>query len=204
MIFRYAKAMARSPNRIHELRKAHGLSRDELGRLAGTTANTIRRLEMGLENGGMELTVSWMRTLAPLLDVMPADLMTFTLLAETQDEVVAADDDPLAESHAALGVRVYRVTEAGHSLDAIGIKPGDTLLADEAPERISNVQSLISDLKGLDVVILHVRSPEDGVDALVLREFVPPDLVISNTKGTIRVGRITDPRVQLKAVVIRK
>jgi transcriptional regulator with XRE-family HTH domain len=191
--------MAQPPNRLREFRKARGLSSERLGELAGTSGNTIRRLERGPDDRGMELTQYWMQTLAPLLGVMPADLMTAPILAERKDEVVAADDDPLAAALNLRNLRVYKVTETGHSLGGIGIKPGDVLVVDEADERITH-------LKSLDVVIARVTSPEDDVDALVLREYVAPDLLITNTPppGVIRVGRTSDTRIQIKGVAIRK
>ena len=58
-------------NRIRELRKKAGLSQADLAARAGISQPAISQLE----NDTRPLTVDWMRTLARILGVTPADLL---------------------------------------------------------------------------------------------------------------------------------
>ena len=59
------------PNRILELRRAAGLSQEELGFRVGVSKMQIS----GMERGKRELSLGMMRRLAEALDVSPADLL---------------------------------------------------------------------------------------------------------------------------------
>lgn len=58
-------------NRIKELREARGLTLQEVADVAGTSLQQIQRLE----NGVRRLTDEWMRRIAPILRVHPAELL---------------------------------------------------------------------------------------------------------------------------------
>ena len=58
-------------NRIKELREARGLTLQEVADIAGTSPQQIQRLE----NGNRRLTDDWMRRIAPILRVHPAELL---------------------------------------------------------------------------------------------------------------------------------
>lgn len=60
-----------APNRIRELREARGLSQKALAELANVTPSALNKLEMGTRG----LDQDWMRRLAPLLAVPPAELL---------------------------------------------------------------------------------------------------------------------------------
>lgn len=60
-----------APNRIREFRKAKGWTIEELAHRADCSGPTIH----DLERGKLRLSVKWMRILAPLFDVAPADLL---------------------------------------------------------------------------------------------------------------------------------
>lgn len=60
-----------APNRIRELREAKGLTQKGLAELANVTPSALNKLEMGTRG----LDQDWMRRLAPLLGVSPADLL---------------------------------------------------------------------------------------------------------------------------------
>jgi len=62
-------------NRIRELRVARGLTLERVAELAGTSLQQVQRLE----SGKRRLTEGWMRRLAPVLGVAPADLMSDAL-----------------------------------------------------------------------------------------------------------------------------
>jgi transcriptional regulator with XRE-family HTH domain len=61
-------------NRIRQLRKANGLSQQQLAEATGTSNQMIGYLERG-ERG---LTVDWMEKIAAALQVTPADLLSET------------------------------------------------------------------------------------------------------------------------------
>lgn len=63
--------MSEYPNRIYELRRAKGLSQQELAELVGCSKMHIS----GMERGKRELSLEWMRRLAQALDVLPADIL---------------------------------------------------------------------------------------------------------------------------------
>lgn len=67
--------MGDDPNRIRELRTAAKLSQQKLGDLVGVSKMTIS----DLERGDMELTLNYMKRLAPALGVQPADLLPRSL-----------------------------------------------------------------------------------------------------------------------------
>lgn len=60
-----------APNRIAELRGAKGMSQAELARQANCDQSTINKIEHGQRG----LDQVWMRRLAPILGVTPAELL---------------------------------------------------------------------------------------------------------------------------------
>lgn len=75
-----------APNRIRELREAKGIAQNELARMANTEPSTINKLEKGKRG----LDQNWMRRLAPLLGVTPAELLPI------EDNPLMLDDDERA------------------------------------------------------------------------------------------------------------
>lgn len=65
------RPMADDPNRIRELRLACKMSQQRLGDLTGCSKMTIS----DLERGNMELTLTYMKRIAPALGVSVADLL---------------------------------------------------------------------------------------------------------------------------------
>ena len=59
------------PNRIRELREAIGMSQAELARRISITAGALQKVEVG----SRKLDQQWMRRIAPVLGVAPADLL---------------------------------------------------------------------------------------------------------------------------------
>ncbi|HEY0149874.1 MAG TPA: helix-turn-helix transcriptional regulator [Allosphingosinicella sp.] len=81
--------MSDYPNRIRELRAAKSLSQDALAIAVGCSKPQIS----DLERGNIQLTVEWMRRIAPALGVMPADLLTLKdnplHLSDAEREIIA-------------------------------------------------------------------------------------------------------------------
>lgn len=63
-----------APNRIRELREAIGMSQAELARRINVTAPALQKIEVGSRG----LDQQWMRRIAPVLGVSPADLLPLT------------------------------------------------------------------------------------------------------------------------------
>lgn len=59
------------PNRIRELREKIGMSQAELARRISITAGALQKVEVG----SRKLDQQWMRRIAPVLGVTPADLL---------------------------------------------------------------------------------------------------------------------------------
>lgn len=62
----------RPGNRLRELRKAAGLTQQELADVTGVSQAAISQLE----NGTRSMDLAWMRTFARSLNCAPADLLT--------------------------------------------------------------------------------------------------------------------------------
>lgn len=60
-----------APNRIAELREAMGMSQAELARRINVTAPALQKVEAG----SRRLDQHWMRRIAPILGVTPAELL---------------------------------------------------------------------------------------------------------------------------------
>ncbi|ARS27632.1 hypothetical protein KC8_10040 [Sphingomonas sp. KC8] len=101
-------AMSDAPNRIRELRLAANLSQQKVGDAIGVSKVTISELELGK----MSLTVDYMRRIAPVLGVTPAEL----LLASDNPHLAQADERDLLERYRAADdaqrEQIQRVTEA--------------------------------------------------------------------------------------------
>lgn len=78
-----------TPNRIKELREAIGLSQAELARMANVTPSALNKVELGSRG----LDQQWMRRLAPLLGVTPAELLPLSdmplVLTDDERELIA-------------------------------------------------------------------------------------------------------------------
>lgn len=170
-------------NRIREIREAAGLTQDGLAELVGTTGNHIWRLE----NGRAKLTQDWMSAIAEVLHCSPADLIANVVAAETSVEVESADANPVVAAIASRGLRVYRVLE--RSVINLGITPGSIITVDESEGASANPSPL-------DVVLVEV-GPERN---RVLRQFVPPSMLVTNRGGANLAIDLTDPTVTPKIV----
>ncbi len=174
-------------NRIQEIREAAGLSREELAQKVGTTGNHIWRLEVGRT----KLTVEWMTRLAEALSCTPADLIANVVLAEIVDEVEEIEPgvtESIIAKHR--GLRTYRVL--ARSIIDIGIKPGDDIVVDES----AGVTP-----KALDVVLVEIGPARTKV----LRQFVPPNKLITNRGGANLQITMDDPSVEpnILGVILR-
>ena len=83
------------------------------------------------------------------------------------------------------------------SLDQLEINAGDLVLVDSAPEAVQSIAPL-------KVVMAAHRPQQGGTAILVLRQFVPPKQLVSNSSGEaapiLNLGR---DDVQIVGVVVR-
>lgn len=92
------KKLDNPPNRIREWRKARGLSQTELADAIGITYPIIS----GMETGRRDLTVQYMRAIARVLGITPADLLN-------------GDDNPMgADAESQRLMAAYRSATPDH------------------------------------------------------------------------------------------
>lgn len=176
--------MTERPNRIRELREARGWSSDYLARLLGTTGATVRRLEIGQQN----LTVEWMQRLAKALQVWPSDLLAQAAAADVRDEVatVATEATPALATG---GITTYRVIS--DSVTAAGIAV-DTIIAVDGRATPTAGDVCLIEIAGLD-----------GTPHYVLRQWLPPGLLVTNRAGANTAMQCDDIGARVVGVVMR-
>lgn len=172
-------------NRIREIREAAGLSAKQLGEMVGTSGNQITRLE----TGERRLTVEWMTRIAEALRVTPADLISRANLAEMSDEVESQADDAVSKAIALKGLRLYRVL--GRNVVRVGVIPGETITVDMS-------DAAVHGLKGLEVVLVEAGTPQQK--KLILRQFVPPDMLITNRGDSNIALSLNDPDIRPRII----
>lgn len=172
-------------NRIREIREAAGLSAKQLGEMVGTSGNQITRLE----TGERRLTVEWMTRIAEALRVTPADLISRANLAEMSDEVESHADDAVSKAIALKGLRLYRVL--GRNVVRVGVIPGETITVDMS-------DAAVHGLKGLEVVLVEAGTPQQK--KLILRQFVPPDMLITNRGDSNIALSLNDPDIRPRII----
>jgi putative transcriptional regulator len=156
-------------NRIRELRQAQGWSMEQLGEKLKKSISAIARIE----KGEAELAVEDMITIAKLFSVTWEDVIGL-------EQDVSSDATKLTPEEASLQLRVmphdddsyYAVTAS--VLDAIGVVAGDYIVVDTSDQARDRLQSL-------DAVVIHIKRGAGTV--ALLRQFVEPDMFITNAKG---------------------
>ena len=161
-------------NRIREIRKARGLTlQDVADRIAAETGEETTRTQISrLELGTRKLTETWLHRLGLALQCDPTDLIHTAAIAAQRDEVEVFVPPGMTDQQQAAFLAMQTsaaqqmVTVTGTSMTKIGIVPGTVLsfrMGGE-PERGAIVLAKIN-----------------GV--LVLREFVPPDTLLTQREG---------------------
>lgn len=187
--------MARTPhtNRIRELRELAGLTQDQLADRMGTQSQQIGKHE----RGERRLTIQWMQRYAAALGIAPADLISVPAMDEIKNEIEPATIDGLPGVSAAIASRglalfrvlISRITDAG-------ITVGQVITIDRS-DAAKNAA------KAGDVVAIRYG----GTDVMLLRQFIPPYMLVTNMRGNRNsVLRLDDRTVALDlvGVVIRE
>lgn len=190
-------------NRIKAIRLRQQLSAEALGARVGLTQGQISKIENGQR--GLSMSV--------------AERIAIALQAEVQDILGLSDaverDRPLSR-HFAEDAEPYRGSPddlfeielrnrqsvdpwriKSNVLDRAGIKSGDIVFVDISAAAVAN-------LKPLQAVIAQVYDPHILVKATtVLRQFVPPSLLITNSTGPNQTTLDLDrDDVSIKGVVV--
>src|SRR5262245_4201991 len=168
-------------NRIREIRERVGLTRERLAQRANTTPDNIWRLECGRTR----LTQQWMLRLGRALGCDPAGFI-LNVPAKAKPDVVPLDPNTF-DAVAAHGLRAYRVIE--RSVLKAGIAPGDIITVDESEHAVAHPQAF-------DIVLVEIGCERHRV----LRQFVPPAMLVTNRTGPNMANNLDDLTVTPKIV----
>ena len=156
-------------NRIKEFREERRLSRRDLGKLLGASYKTVERLE----ETERSISTKWLAKLAEIFDCSMADLLVGGITAETEPDAVLAvpgPGTPRVSSSAQRRGNLYRVLT--DVLAETGLRVGQHILVDET-------EAAIYERGAGDTLLLRVSTP----NILILRQFVPPALLVTNRFG---------------------
>jgi transcriptional regulator with XRE-family HTH domain len=172
------------PNRIRELRERLGLTQQELADLMGVNKKDVSRYETGFST----LNIEWMQRFAKALRVHPQDLLNFVAMSANADEVVALTPEEVGITHAALkarGIAGYRVV--GDAVAEAGLAAGTIIFVDTTQ---TDPEAFAAGILVLATINSH----------LVLRQYMPPRKLITNSASVDVVARLDDPNVQIAIV----
>lgn len=192
--------------RIRELRTAKGMTVEELAAKADISQPYLTRLESG-KRGRRGLTSSVAEKLAMALETTPAEVMGIAgknSIAGPAPQALKEDAEPYEPQEDDLlrafvkkrqNVMPYRITS--NVLDQMDIHEGDIVFLDISAEAVENVQPL-------QAVVVQLYGPGDEMRAVtLLRQFVPPSLLITNTSGRNESPLNTETdSVAIKGVII--
>lgn len=185
-----SRTKTRMQNRIKELREIKGWSMRDLAARVNTSASTINKLE----KGETKLTVLWMERLGDVFGVPVEQILQHSETGAVRDDV-----EPISLGNDATSG--YRLTETqtlytvkSNVLDQIGLIIGDILVAETSPDDIANIQSG-------DIAIARFR--HNAQIALVLRQFIEPSLLITNSSSqNAPIINMRTQDVGIRAVII--
>lgn len=168
-------------NRIRELRKARGLTVEELAEKAELSHSHISRLETGRRRLSREIA----ERIAKAMTVSTAEVMDLVVSKPEKHGRPAPGLSEDASPYLPQGEASPMVPKAGPNtdpwvvksnvLDRVGIEIGDIIYVNLSSEAVEEV-------KPLQCVIAQIYSDDEALKAVtVLRQFVPPSLLITNT-----------------------
>jgi transcriptional regulator with XRE-family HTH domain len=159
--------------RITKLRKARGWSMRDLAHRVNSSASTIN----DIEKGKTQITLTWMERLARAFEISVEELAGFEggFVHRNVDEVVPFQKDSRIVGQIQLrkGQELYEVKVS--FVDQVRIYEGSVVVVD-------TLISSFGDLATGDIVL--GRHQDDFGTRLILREFVLPSLLITNSRGT--------------------
>lgn len=161
-------------NRIREFREAAGLTQEALGERLSMTKYKLSRLE----NEETKLDLDTAVKIANALGVKLPELIGIGAAAGFQEDAVAYDpggSDPLARlADVSRNQSLYVVKT--RVLDELGVLPGDVLLIDMNEQAVKAIEPL-------SIVVARLYSDTELLDGTtMLRQFVPPNLLVTNSR----------------------
>lgn len=185
-------------NNVTALRTKLGWSMEALGEKIGASTSTINRIE----KGETELVSDWVFKLAAVFDVSEAEVLGWAnsaIYALKADAELFHAPAEHALARADLGPDRTLLTVVSDSLDALGIRKGDVAIVDTGKAALASVQSL--DVVWLELVD-DVEAARGGDPRIFLRQFVEPDLFITNARFDNRepINRMVQP-VRIKGKI---
>ena len=180
-------------NRIKQLRLEHGMSLKELADKVGVTDSHLSRAE----NGKRGLQAKKLEQLARIFKVPVAELMSLEGGANLPD--VAPYTPPkgsvLEKAFTSTTQKMFKVLTNGMS--ELAITEGDPIIVETAP-------SAKSRLKMGDVVVAEVGGEDDAAGVLVLRQFLEPNLLVTNSSTNNAMPiHIVKARAKILGLVLR-
>lgn len=180
MIRRYDDNAAMTRNRLREWRKKRGLSQVQLAARADIDPSYVQRIESG--SRGLSLPLA--EQLAKILEVSVPELLGLSTdegqprhgFAEDVEAYTPKPNEVVSLPKGRRNIEDFVVKT--NALDALGIMPGDIVTMDLNADAVEP-------LKPLAIVIAQVYDPNELTKATtVLRQFVPPALLITNSLRT--------------------
>jgi transcriptional regulator with XRE-family HTH domain len=159
-------------HRIKQIRVSRGLTQEDLGRLINKSKSVISRIEAG---GNLDLEIA--QKIADQLNVSLAEVLGLDGDHDFTNDVTRYGPTP-ADTWAVKG-RQYFIVETD-SLDYAGYYRKTILEVEMSREAIDKVRPL-------DAVLAEYSAPGTRKKYLLLRQFMPPALLVTNcTKANAR------------------
>lgn len=187
-------------HRIRYLREQRHLSQEALGELVQKTKHQISRIE----KGETKLDLSTARRIAKALDVTLAEVVGAEAEDAAPDAPTGFSDELIPYQHqhgdplAGLqGGNRYLFTVDTDVMSEARVYRGDVVVIDIGAERVAKVQAL-------DLVQVRLHAKDDFMKPLtLLRQFVPPRLLITNAKaGNLPSINMEDEDAHIVGVVV--
>lgn len=189
-------------NQIKQLRLARGMTVDVLADLTGISQPHLSRIE----NGKRGLSVENAEKIAMVLSKTVPEVMGLTTNGfHTKPITTGLAEDAeryTPEPNSLLGHALKRqehafayVVKTG-VLDQCGVSIGDILIVDISSEAVEAI-------KPLQIVVAQVYDPDPNIltAKTVIRQFVPPGLLITNSRSENEKPLIRDEEAIIKGVV---
>ena len=166
---------------LKQLRRHKGLTAEELADLIGISQGHMSRIE----NGQRGLSVAIAEAIAEQLDVdVPTVLGIHKRQAEPAPTTLHEDAEPYTSEDSDLPVQPRRHHNIdpwrvkSNVLDRMGITRNDVAFVNSSADAVEK-------LAPLQAVVAQIYDPHDLTKArTILRQFVPPSLLITNSSGS--------------------
>jgi transcriptional regulator with XRE-family HTH domain len=203
--FRSAAAvqtMTAMANKIREMRIAKGMTVDQLAAETGLSQPYLSRLEKG-RRGKRGIPEDTAQLIAKALESDIPTVMGYT--SNSVALALAEDASPYQPQHDDLLLdfvkkrqNVMPYTIRTNVLDRLDIFAGDVVLLDISADAVENVEPMAA-------VVARIYGSETTTPVTVLRQFVPPSLLITNSTGrNMPMLDLEKDPVAIKGVIVAK